>query len=433
MNRYTEEYNRKKVTVEEAVSVLKTGDSFGTSVCAIEPNSFLDNLHTLKAKGVSDLTMIDGLTMRDHPFFHEEYKGLVNVESFFFMGAARKGHKNGTVSFVPGHLHAGPRRWLDNQGKLKVFCGMASPMDKNGYMCLSLCLIQEKLLLEAADIVILEINPNVPRVFGDTEVHISDVDMIIESNSPLPILPPSTPTAEEKVIGEYVASLIHDGDTIQLGIGGIPDAIAPNLMSKHDLGVHTEMINNGMIDLVEAGVITGKKKSIHKGKLVATFALGEQRLYDTLDLNPSILMMRGDYVNDPKIVCQNDNMVSVNTALSVDLTGQICSESIGPMQYSGTGGQTDTASGAIHAKNGRAIIALPSTKKNGTVSSINAMLPQGSVVSLSRNEVDYVITEYGIANLRGRSVRQRAENLIAVAHPDFRAEMRKDAEKYLFI
>lgn len=425
-----EEYNSKKITVEEALGVFKSGDTFGTSVCALEPNTLYNKLHTLHGK-VENLTMADGLTMNSYPFMTDpQYKGLVNMESFFFMGAARAAHKNQTCSFVPGHIHVAADRWRENK-KINVFVGMASPMDEHGYMCMSLCLIQEKVLMEAADIVIMEVNPNVPKVFGDTEVHIRDVDYIMETNTPLPQLPVIKTTADEDTIGQYVASLINDGDTIQLGIGGIPNAVANALMNKHDLGIHTEMITNSMVDLIEAGVVTGRKKNLHKGKLVATFALGEKRLYDMLDMNPSIMMMQGGYTNNPYIIAQNDNMVSINTALTVDLTGQICSESIGSMQYSGTGGQCDTAVGATHAKNGRSIIAIKSTKKNGSISSICAQLPLGSVVSLSRNDIDYVITEYGIAHLRGRSIRERVNNLIMIAHPDFRTELRVSANKLM--
>ena len=300
-------------------------------------------------------------------------------------------------------------------------------MDKHGYFQIPLCLIHEREFLDHADRIIVQVNPNLPRVYGDTEFHIRDVDCVVEAATPLPYLPESQPSELETTIGQYVASLIRDGDTIQLGIGGIPDAAAFALMDKHDLGIHSEMLTNTMVDLVEAGVITGRKKSLHPGKIVGTFAYGTQRLYDMLDQNPSVRMLRGSYVNDPAVVAQNDNFVSVNSCLSVDLTGQICSESIGSRQYSGSGGQVDMAVGAAHSKGGRSIIAVASTKKGGTVSSITAQLAAGSVVTLNRNEVDCVVTEYGIAYLKGRSVRERVENLIAVAHPDFRADLRKQA------
>ncbi len=433
MNKYISEYNSKKISLQEGLSLLKSGYSLGTSENAIEPAGLLDNLHTLYGK-VSGMTMLDGIMLKEHPFIVDpQYKGLVDTESIFLMGPARKGLKFGGVTHVPGDLHNVCKRWLEaRDNHINVFWGSASPMDDHGYMTMSLCLIHEKELLEAADIVILEVNPNIPTVYGDTEVHIRDVDYIIETDTPLPELPRSKPTEIEKTMGGYIASLVNDGDTIQLGIGGVPDAVAEELMDKHDLGIHTELITNSMVDLVEAGVVTGRKKTLHKGKMVSAFVMGDRRLYDFVDRNPSVMVMRGSYTNDPTVIAKNDNMVSINSALSVDLTGQCASEAIGTTQYSGTGGQVDTAVGALHAKNGRSIIAVHSTAKNGTISTITPTLAPGSVVTLNRTNVDHVVTEYGIAYLRGRSIRQRIENLIAVAHPDFRGQLREEANKIWF-
>lgn len=431
MSNYISEYNSKKISLEEGLSLFKDNYVFATSSNAIEPSALFGSLHTLQGK-VSGLSMHDSITMREYPFMCDpQYKGLVDVQTQFLMGPARKGQKMGIVHHMPGDLHFGARTWLKaHDNHINIFWGMASPMDKHGYMSMSLCMIHEKQMLEAADIVVLEINPNVPFACGDTEVHIRDVDYIIENDCPLPELPRSNPTAIDDTIGGYVASLINDGDTIQLGIGNMPDAVAKELMTKKDLGVHTELISNSMLDLVEAGVITGRRKTLHKGKMVTGFVMGERKLYDFIDHNPGVLVLQGNYTNAPQVIAQNDNMVSVNSTLSVDLTGQCCSESLGFTQYSGAGGQADTAIGASHAKGGRSIIALHSTAKNGTISTITACLAPGSIVSLSRTVPDCIITEYGIAWLRGRSVKQRAENLIAVAHPDFRAELRAEAEKY---
>ncbi len=279
----------------------------------------------------------------------------------------------------------------------------------------------------------MEVNPRLPRVWGDTMIHICQVDMIVESESPIETLPEINPTERERTIGGYVASLVRDGDTIQLGWGGIPDAAAQALMDKHDLGVHSEMLCNSMVDLVEAGVITGKRKNYQTGLLVGTFAAGSQRLYEMMNNNPSVRLYRGDVNNDPYNVSRNDNFVAINSAVNVDLTGQICAESIGSRQYSGSGGQFDMTYAALHSKGGRSIIALPSTQKDDTISTITAQLQQGSVVTTSRNSIDYVITEYGIAPLSGRNYRQRVENLIAIAHPDFRAELRRQAEQLMLI
>ena len=430
MNSYEKAYKEKLVTLEEALDSLQNGDVIGTSQCANEPTAFFDAMHRLHGKG-KHFRMFAPMCFQAHEFMSNPiYRDTFDMDITFLMGATRKGREGGLFSYYPGDLHNGAGRWISVNG-CNVFIAAATPMDAHGYMKIPLCLIHERAFLEAADRIILQINPNLPSVFGDTEVHIRDVDMVVEAATPLPYLPQSQPTETEKIIGEYIASMVQDGDCIQLGIGGIPDAAAQALMGKHDLGVHSEMLTNSMVDLVNAGVITGRKKTYLPGKMVGTFAYGTQELYDMLDNNPSVLMLRGETVNNPQAVAMNDNFVSINSCLSVDLTGQICSESIGSRQYSGSGGQADMAVGAVHAKNGRGIIAVASTKRHGTVSSITAQLEPGSVVTLSRNEADYVVTEYGIAPLRGRSVRQRVENLIAVAHPDFRAELRQQAQKLL--
>lgn len=430
MNPYETEYRSKLVTLEEALDSLRDGDVIGTSQCANEPTAFFDAMHTLRGNG-KKYRMFAPMCFQTHEFMSNPiYRDTFDMDITFLMGATRKGREKGLFSYYPGDLHNGAGRWIEVNG-CNVFIAAATPMDKHGYFMIPLCLIHERAFLEAADRVILQVNPNLPRIYGDTEVHIRDVDMIVEAATPLPLLPKSNPTELENTIGQYVASLVQDGDCIQLGIGGIPDAAALALMDKHDLGVHSEMITNSMVDLVEAGVITGRRKNFLPGKMVGTFAYGTQKLYDLLDENPGMLMLRGETVNNPQVVAQNDNFVSINACLSVDLTGQVCSETIGSRQYSGSGGQADMAVGAAHAKNGRNIIATASTKKGGTVSTISAQLEPGSVVTLSRNELDYVVTEYGIAPLRGRSVRQRVENLIAVAHPDFREELRRQAQQLM--
>lgn len=430
MNPYEIEYRSKLVSLEEALDSLKDGDIIGTSQCANEPTAFFDAMDTLRGKG-KKFRMFAPMCFQPHEFMSNPiYQDTFDMDITFLMGATRKGREKGLFSYYPGDLHNGAGRWIEVNG-CTVFIAAATPMDKHGYFMIPLCLIHERTFLEAANRVILQVNPNLPRIYGDTEVHIRDVDMIVEAATTLPYLPQTPPTELEQTIGQYVASLVNDGDTIQLGIGGIPDAAAMALMDKHDLGVHSEMITNSMGDLLEAGVITGRRKNYMQGKMVGTFAYGTQKLYDILDENPSMLMLRGETVNDPQVVSKNDNFVSINACLSVDLTGQVCSETIGSRQYSGSGGQVDMAVGAAHAKNGRNIIATASTKRGGTVSTITAQLELGSVVTLSRNELDYLVTEYGIAPLRGRSVRQRVENLIAVAHPDFRAELRQQAQKLM--
>ncbi len=429
MNQYEQMYRDKLVTMEEALSYIHTGDVIGTSQCANEPTALFDALPSLTGK--LQCKMFAPMCFVPHAFLTDPaFCRDFDIDITFLMGPTRTAHDRGLLNYYPGDLHNGAGRWLGTHG-CTVFLTAATPMDAHGYLHIPLCLIHERTYLEAADRVIVQVNPNLPVTYGDTELHIRDVTCVVEAATPVPMLARSTPSELEMEIGRHIASLVRDGDTIQLGIGGIPDAAALSLMDKHDLGVHSEMLTNSMVDLVEAGVLTGKRKTLHPGKLIGTFAYGDQRLYDMIDRNPAVRILRGEYVNDPRIVAQNDNFVSINSALSIDLTGQVCSESLGSRQYSGSGGQADMAIGATHARGGRNIIALASTKKNGAVSSITAQLAPGSIVTLSRNEIDYVVTEYGIAALRGYSIRDRVDHLIAVAHPDFRAELRKEADRLM--
>lgn len=313
--------------------------------------------------------------------------------------------------------------------------------DKHGYVSLALSNVYEKRMIEAAKIVILEINPKLPKTFGDMEVPLSDVDYLIEVDYDIPVLPDIEPNEMDMVIGKNIAEYIKDGDCIQLGIGGIPNAVAESLYGKKDLGIHTEMLTSGMMNLIKAGVVTGKKKNFNKGKVVATFALGNKELYEFIDENTAIELRDGNYVNDPCVIGRNNNQVSINTTIEVDLTGQCCSESIGPVQYSGTGGQADTVIGAQRAQNGRAFIALYSTamvrnketNERERISKIVPMLKQGAAVTLSRNDVDMVVTEYGVAHLKGTSISERVKRLIEIAHPDYREWLFEEAKKIGYI
>ncbi|HEY3426977.1 MAG TPA: acetyl-CoA hydrolase/transferase C-terminal domain-containing protein, partial [Negativicutes bacterium] len=395
----------------------------------VEPVGILSKLHTIKDR-VENVSVWYSLGVGKYDFFsNPEMKGHFITNSWFYSSGTREAHKLGTVSYQPGHLHSCVVRKVQVK-PANIFIGTVTPMDKHGYVKSSLSTFYEKIAIEHADLVIMEVNTRLPNVGGDTELHIDEIDYIVEVDRPLPILPSAEITENDKIIAEYVASLVNDGDTIQLGIGGIPNAVASAFMSKNDLGIHTEMITSSMAELAEAGVVTGRKKSLHRGKIIGCFALGTQKLYDFMDGNPSVQLMRGEYVNNPFVIAKNDNMVSINTGIQVDLTGQICSESIGLKTWSGSGGQNDTAEGAIHAKNGRSIIALNSTAKNGTVSTIQPWLTPGAVVTLSRNNIDYIVTEYGIAPMKARTIRQRVDNLIAIAHPDFRKELQDAAAKH---
>lgn len=424
----------KWITVEEALALVKPGDTIVSAMAASEARLFLSNLHKISDK-VKDVSVTNCLPFADAEFFtNPDYKNHFAVDSWFFSGALRKAHGNGTVSFIPNHLHLAGVKRLHHQ-KPNIFVGTATPPNKHGYMSLSLSNVYEKRMIEAADIVILEINPNFPKTYGDLEIHESEIDYFIAVDYPAPELPDTLPNEKDLIIGKFIADMINDGDTLQLGIGGIPNAVAAALKDKKDLGIHTEMLTTGMMKLIKAGVINGSKKTLHKGKHVACFALGSKELYDFIDDNPSVAILDGNYVNDPYVIGKNDNQVSINTTIEIDLTGQCASESIGPRQFSGTGGQSDTAVGAQNAKNGRSFIALystasvrnPETQEREEISKIVSMLKPGAAVTLSRNDVDYVVTEYGVAALRGTNINERVKRLIAIAHPKFRDALYQEA------
>ncbi len=425
----------KLISIMDALNLVKTNDIIVTGLGAAEAQLFMKNLHTI-ADRVQNVTITNCLPMSNGEFIKPEYKVAFNIDGWFYSPFLRGAHSNGNVSFIPNHLHLAGLKRLAHV-KPNIYVGSASMPDKHGFMSLSLSNTYERRMIDEADIVILEINPNYPRTFGDVEIHMSEVDYLIETDHEVPALLDVISSEKDMVIGKYIADMIHDGDCIQLGIGGIPNAVANALKDKKDLGIHTEMLTSGMVELIKSGVVTGNRKTLHKGKVVCTFALGNKELYEFLDDNPAILVMDGHYVNNPDTIAKNDNMVSINTTIEIDLTGQCCSESIGPIQFSGTGGQADTSIGAQKAKNGRSFIALYSTamvknKETGEreeISKIVPMLKQGAIVSLSRNDVDYVVTEYGVASLRGTNVRERVERLINIAHPKFRDELRQKAKE----
>lgn len=427
------EYRSKVITLEKALGLVKSGDMIVTGLGATEGKTFLSALHTI-ADRVSDVTVTNCLPMADYEFANGEYKDSFWVDSWFYSPDQRRMHKNGNIAFIPNHLHFAATKRLAFR-RPNIYVGLASMPDRHGYVSLPLSNTYEKRMLEAADIVILELNPNAPRTFGDNEVHVSDVDYFLETDYAIPEIPDAEPTEKDLVIGRHIAELVNDGDCVQLGIGGIPNAVAASLFGKKDLGIHTEMITTGMMKLAKAGVITGKCKQQDKGKMVAAFAMGTRELYDFMDDNPTVIIRDGTLVNDPYVISKNENQVSINTTVEVDVTGQCASESIGSKQISGTGGQSDTAIGAQLSRNGRSIIALystamvknPATGEKEEVSKIVCQLKPGAAVSLSRNDLDYLVTEYGTVNLKGTSIRERVERIISVAHPKFRESLRDEA------
>ncbi|MFU8793674.1 MAG: acetyl-CoA hydrolase/transferase family protein [Acholeplasmataceae bacterium] len=424
----------KTITASEAVKLVKSGDVIVSAMAAAEARLFFGALHE-RADQLKDIRVTNCLPFFDAPYFMDEaYKDTFFIDSWFYGPSLRKATKHGNISYIPNHLHLAGNKRL-NYMKTDVFVGTATPPDKHGYVSLSLSNVYEKEAIIKAKTVILEINPNFPRTFGDLELHISEVDYFIEADYLPPVLPEIEPNEKDIKIGGYIADLIDDGACLQLGIGGIPNAVAAALIHKKDLGIHTEMFTTGLMKLVKAGAVTGKKKQNHHQKHVCCFALGSQELYDFIDNNPSVEILNGNYVNDPHVISLNDHQVSINTTIEIDLTGQCASESIGHMQFSGTGGQADTAIGAQKSKEGMSFITLystanvkdPESKERMVISKIVPTLKPGAAVTLSRNDVDYVVTEYGCVSLRGTSIKERVELLISIAHPDFRDDLRKQA------
>jgi acyl-CoA hydrolase len=420
-------YKEKLITIPEAVSKVESNQKVCTAMAGSEPQGLLTELGKHKDE-FENVNIVSCLMMGDYDFLKPEMKGHFLNETWFYGPGDRANHKHGNVTYIPNNLHEAGKIKIDNDN-INVFWGTATSMDKNGFFSLSLGLTYEKMMVENIDMVVLEVNENLPWTLGDTQVHISDVDFVVENNAPLIELPYIEPGEVEDKIGENVAELIEDGSTLQLGIGGIPNAITHHLKDKKDLGIHTEMFTDGMVDLFRDGVITNKEKSLWKGKMVGTFALGTQKLYDFIDKNLAVEFQQGKVTNDPCVLGQNHKMVSVNTALQVDVTGQVCSEAIGNKHYSGTGGQVDTHRGAQRSEGGKGIIALRSTVKNGQYSTILAQLPLGSKITLGRNDIDYVVTEYGVAHLKGKSIRDRVDAMISIAHPKFRDEIREKANE----
>lgn len=420
-------YKQKRISLPEAVGKIQSHQTVGVAMAAAEPPGLLAALSSQRDR-LEDVHVWVCLPLGSYDFVLDpSMDGHFFVENWFYGNADRKVHSQGRTSYTPNNLHqAATKKLYGAHNKVNVFIGSATPPDARGYMSLSLSLVMEKQLIEAADLVILEINENLPWTLGDTQIHISEVDYVVENHTTLPQVPPDVPSAAEEAIGGYIGEMIEDGSTLQLGIGGIPNAIAPFLMHRKDLGIHTEMFTDGMVDLYNAGVITNRRKTLWKGKMVGAFALGTQKLYDFVDNNLGVEFQQGRVTNDPNVIGKNYRMISINTAIQVDMYGQVCSQSIGARHFSGTGGQLDTHRGAQLSEQGRGIIALRSTAKNGTLSTIVPVLTEGAEVTVPSQDVDTIVTEFGVADLKGLCVRDRALALIAIAHPDFREPLKEE-------
>lgn len=423
-------YESKFISIPAALEKIRSGDTIAVGHYGNEPRNLLRQLHTIRDR-VEDVTVWINNPSEEYPFIMDNrLKGRIDLLSAFYGAPLRKIHPSGRVSFAPHNMHSLSQTIIETK-KPTVFMAAVTPLDEYGYVCMSMSQQMEREMMQVADLVIFEVNENIPKTIGTIQIPVEKVDFFVKAEGDISAAPEYPITEVQQKIAQNVASLIRDGDTIQLGIGGLPNAMADALMDKKDLGVHTEMFSDAMGKLMEAGVINNYRKNMHPGQSICAFAWGSKDFCKYIDRNPLIRVLPVSYVNDPFVIAQNDHMVSVNSALQMDLTGQVCSESLGFQQFSGTGGAFDFAYGAFHSKGGRGILALASTAKGATVSRIQPGLTPGSVVSISRNIVDYVVTEYGIAHLRGKTVRQRRDALIAIAHPDFRQQLREEADKLM--
>ena len=429
MTDYTKMYAEKLTTADELAARVESGWSIGMDTSATATPEIISAIARRAAAGT-----VEGLTVQtmldSYPFeFYadESLRGKMTGLSWFSSGGARRAINGGWADILPAYYRDIPKLIRENY-EYDVVLLSVSPMDKHGYFSLATANSYTEALLDRTKRVFLEVNSFQPRAICGGQVHISRVDGLVEHNAPLPVMAPTKIDPVSETIGNLIAEQIPDGACIQLGIGAIPDATGMALKSKHDLGIHTELFTDSMVELIECGAVNNSRKQIHRGQTVTTFAYGSQRIYDYIDDNPAIAILPVDYVNDPAVICQNDNMISINSAIEVDLFGQVCAESIGTKHMSGSGGQIDFVRGACQSKGGKSFIAFASTTK-GTISKICASLTPGAVCTTSKNDVDYVVTENGIAHLRGQSLASRARQLISIAHPDFRDELLFEAKK----
>lgn len=425
---WKEDYRSKLRTKEEAIKAIMPHDNVYVGGNAAAPLCMMKALAE-RAKELKNVTLVHVLLLGEDPFKCEECEGVFHHNSLFVGESDRDSVNSGKSSYVPIHLHQIPKAIKSGVVKVDVAIVQCSPPDEHGFMSLGVEVLANKAAIEVAKTVIIQVNKQMPRVLGDTFIHVSKATYIVETDEPLIEISPPTPSEVERRIGSYVAELIPDGATLQLGIGGIPNSILNYLKGKKDLGIHTEMISDGIIKALEDGIITCSKKTLHPGKIVGTFILGSKKLYELSNDNPIIELHPVDYTNDPSVIAKNEKMVSINSALQIDLTGQVCSDSIGTYIYSGFGGQVDFIRGAAASSGGKPIIALPSTAKDGSVSRIVSKLSEGAGVVTTRADVHYVVTEYGIAELWGKNLQQRAKALIKIAHPNFREQLEKEAKE----
>lgn len=418
----------RTMTAEEAVSHIQNGDRVLIAHACGEPQALTRALEARIPK-LQDVETVHMVGMGESAYCRPSAAGHVRHNSLFVGDRERKAIQEGRGDYTPRHFSRIPALFSDGSMPLDVVLLQVSPPDKHGYMSLGISVDYARMAIKHARKVILQVNSGMPRCHGDCFVHVSEADGLVYVDEPLLELGAPTVTDVERTIARHCADLICDGATLQLGIGSLPDAVLNCLTDKQDLGIHSELISDGVVALVETGVINNRRKTLHPGRTVATFLMGSRRLYDYADDNPAIYMAPVDYVNNPYVIAQNDNMVSINSCVQVDLMGQVCSESVGLTQISAAGGQVDFVRGAQLSKGGVSIIAMPATARGGTLSKVVPFLEQGSAVTTNRNDVMFICTEYGAVNLQGKNLRQRARDLISIAHPDFRGALTEEYER----
>jgi 4-hydroxybutyrate CoA-transferase len=409
----------------EALKLVKSGDKIFVHSVAAVPHHLIENL-VKRADSLRNIEMYHLHTEGDAPYTRPEFEGIFHTNAFFIGSNIRKAIAEGRGSYIPIFLSEIPRLFQKNIIKLNIALISVSPIDKNGFCSLGTSVDATLAAIDSADIVIAQVNKFVPRTLGDAQIHSSRINYLVPFDQDLDEVNWDKPSIEHQKIGENVASLVENGATLQMGIGNIPNAVLAALHNHQDLGIHTEMFSDGIIPLVEKGVITGKLKKRNKGQIVTTFLYGSRKLYDFVDDNPLVLMKSVDYVNDTAIIRQNPKVTAINSAIEIDVTGQVCADSIGYRMYSGVGGQVDFMRGAALSDGGKPIIALNSVTSSGE-SKIVTHLKEGAGVVTTRAHVHYVVTEFGIAYLYGKNLSERAKELIKIAHPNHQEMLEKMA------
>lgn len=415
------------LSAAEAVSEVRSGDRIFIGGGAATPTALIGAL-TDRADELRDVQIMHLLTMGDAPYASREYAESFRVRVFFISANVRQGVSEGHVDFIPIFLSEVPALFRERCPIDWAFVQL-SPPDRHGFCTTGVSTDVVIGALRNARRIVAEINPNMPATRGDTAIHIDRLHSIVEVDRPIPELLPCEPSEVTERIGANVAELIRDGDCLQIGIGSIPNEVLRRVKDRRGLGIHTEMLTDGVVELYNSGAVDNLGKSVMPGAMVASFAIGSRALYDFIDGNPAVSFQRSDFTNDPYVIAQNDNVVAINSGIEIDLTGQVDADSLGGKLYSGIGGQVDFIRGASRSRGGRPIIALPSTARHGTVSRIVPTLSNGAGVVTSRGDVHYVATEYGVADLYAKGVHERARALIDISHPDFRDDLIRQAEE----